>query len=406
METFSLDKVTLATVLDTRRPKESLLFPVKYRVTFMRKQAYYPSGIDLSIDEWKRLPGAKGKELKQQREIILAGFDKIKDHIKDMVKGDGFSTDRLNTRLSRGMKNSIISAFYSKVETLKRAGKIGTAEWYLYSAKSLQKYTGKDLKFSEITVDWLKKYEASLLEEEKSFTTISMYMRALQAIVNDGIKDGIINKTQYPFGKGRYEIPAETSRKLALTLSQIGKVVKCPLVTDTEKRCKDLWLFSYLCNGINMIDLLRLKYSDIENGRISFYRQKTIHSKNKEKIIAVLLSQMQEIIDRWGNSVKPDNYVFPFLRDGLNPEEERRIVKNITSLINKKMRRIGKSLGYGNISTYTARHSYATVLKRSGANIAFISESLGHRDVATTKNYLDRFEDEERIKNAALLTKF
>lgn len=67
------------------------------------------------------------------------------------------------------------------------------------------------------------------------------------------------------------------------------------------------------------------------------------------------------------------------------------------------MGRIGKELGFGSISTYTARHSYATVLKRSGANIAYISESLGHSDLKTTENYLASFEKEERQKNAALV---
>ena len=70
------------------------------------------------------------------------------------------------------------------------------------------------------------------------------------------------------------------------------------------------------------------------------------------------------------------------------------------------MRAIGEALGYGSITSYWARHSYATVLKRSGANIAYISESLGHTDIKTTEAYLDTFENAERAKNAALLTKF
>ena len=70
------------------------------------------------------------------------------------------------------------------------------------------------------------------------------------------------------------------------------------------------------------------------------------------------------------------------------------------------MKQIGETVGIKGISTYTARHSYATVLKRSGANIAYISESLGHADLKTTENYLASFEREEREKNAKLLTNF
>lgn len=70
------------------------------------------------------------------------------------------------------------------------------------------------------------------------------------------------------------------------------------------------------------------------------------------------------------------------------------------------MNYIGKQLGFGKVTTYTARHSFATVLKRSGANIAYISESLGHSDLKTTEAYLASFEKEERQKNAILLTNF
>lgn len=390
MENYSLAGITLSVFYDTRRPKENLVFPVKYRVTFMRTRFYYPSGIDLTEIQWNKLPNTKTKELVKTRELIQLGLDKIKEHIKEMVKGDGFSFEELNTRLSRGMKNSIISAYNSKVEELKNEGKIGSSDWYFYSAKILQRFTTVDLKFSDVTVTWLKKYEGFLLEDGKSFTSISMYMRSLQAIFNSGVREGVISKSRYPFGKGKYEIPQEEGRKMALTLAQIGKIINYQLTTDTEKRCRDLWFFSYLCNGINIVDLLHLKYSDIENGKISFYRIKTIsRSKNKKKIVAIILPEMQQIIDKWGNPKRPDNYIFPFLSDKLTPEVEMRIVKNATSLINKKMTAIGKALGYGVISTYTARHSFATVLKRSGANTAFIGESLGHTDLKTTENYLD-----------------
>ena len=86
--------------------------------------------------------------------------------------------------------------------------------------------------------------------------------------------------------------------------------------------------------------------------------------------------------------------------------EAKNVVRAITKLCNKRLKKIGKSIGIEGISTYTARHSYATVLKRSGANIAYISESLGHNDLKTTENYLASFEREEREKNASFLTNF
>jgi integrase/recombinase XerD len=417
MENFTLDGITATIIFDTRRPKKVtdpemelyLLYPVKYRINFNRKQYYHPSGIDLTKDEWKVLPTTKKRELIETRKLIQSGFDKIKGHIKDMVKEEGFSIEGLSKRLSRGRKNSILSAFDNKIEDLNKTGQIGTASSYQCAINSISKFMSKDLKFSDITMDWLKRYEAHLIDEGKSITTVKFYIGALRSIMNEG-KDlyKIITEAQYPFGKGKFEIKSGTGRKLALTLSQIGEVLKYPLLTDTEKRCRDLWFFSYLCNGVNINDMLKLKYKDITGGEIHFYRQKTIRTTKKQKeIAATLLPEMNEIIRKWGNTdKKPENYIFPFLRHGLKPVDEKRIIQNVIRLINKKMKAISTALNYETISTYTARHSYATVLKRSGANIAFISESLGHSDLRTTENYLASFEQEERSKNALKLTEF
>jgi integrase len=154
--------------------------------------------------------------------------------------------------------------------------------------------------------------------------------------------------------------------------------------------------------------MLRLKYKDIAGGEIHFNRQKTIRTTLKQKeIIATLLPEMQQIIKKWGNTDrKPDNYIFPFLSIDMDPVTEKRTIQNVIRLCNKKMDDISKALKIDRISTYTARHSYATVLKRSGANIAFISESLGHSNLKTTENYLASFESDERAKNARQLTKF
>ena len=154
--------------------------------------------------------------------------------------------------------------------------------------------------------------------------------------------------------------------------------------------------------------MLKLKYSNVQNGEIYFTRAKTIRtSKVKKELQAVITPEMQAIIDRWGNKDRqPDTYIFNFLKGNENPMREKIIINNTISRCNKQLKKIGKAVGITGISTYTARHSYATVLKRSGANIAYISESLGHADLKTTENYLASFEREEREKNAKLLTNF
>jgi integrase len=191
-------------------------------------------------------------------------------------------------------------------------------------------------------------------------------------------------------------------------MQQIKAVVNYTDGNPTTEKYRDLWFFSYLCNGINFADMLKLKYGNIHNDEMSFKRAKTVRtSKVKREIQAVVTPEMYAIIDRWGNSDKtPENYIFPYLKGDETPIQEKKTVKDVTKRTNKRLKIIGKAVFVEGLTTYTARHSYATVLKRSGANIAFISESLGHSDLKTTENYLASFEKEERVKNAAFLTNF
>ncbi len=246
-----------------------------------------------------------------------------------------------------------------------------------------------------------------MLDQGRTYTTIGLYLRAIRVLINDAKRYDVIKESQYPFGKGKYEIPTGFGRKLALTLPQIKSIVNYAGNPVTEKY-RDLWFFSYLCNGINFTDLIQLKYSNIQNGEISYFRAKTIRtSKVKKEIHAILTPEIEMIIEKWGNHTrKPDQYIFPYLNGKESQMEIRAKAQDIIHRTNDRLKEIGEDLKIDNLSTYSARHSFATVLKRSGANIAFISESLGHADQKTTENYLASFEQEERIKNAALLTKF
>ncbi len=408
MEKFTIGKLTASVILDKRRAKENSLYPVKHRIVLDRKAYYYPC-MDLSVEEWDSISITRKKELIQKREIIQADFKRITDIIVELSNGVGFSIEGLNKRLSRGSKDSVIDAFDYKIADLEKSNQLGTASAYSCAKVSIGKYIKRDIKFSDITPDWLRKYEAHLIGEGKAYTSISMYMRALRSIINDAKTAGVITASQYPFlanNNGKYSIPEGSGRKISLTKEQLIAVFNYPILPENEK-WRDLWIFSFYCNGINLNDLLRLKYKNIEDGEIVWYRAKTIKTdKNKKKIRAHITEEMQAILDRYSNPDKEaDNYIFPYLNRAKTPIEQRMIVQNVTHTINKKMKAIGDALGIDNLTTYVARHSYATILKRMGANLASISESMGHSNLKTTEAYFDSFGKEERIKNSNMLPK-
>ena len=151
--------------------------------------------------------------------------------------------------------------------------------------------------------------------------------------------------------------------------------------------------------------MARLKYSNIDGDKIILVRAKTSDRVQEQTSINIPITlNIQSIIDRWGiKPALPDQYVFDILKDGMTPQDEYRAVRQAYQTINKNMTRICKQLEIDRATTYTARHSFATVLKRSGASIEFISESLGHKSKQTTMNYLADFEDAEKKKWANML---
>ena len=403
---FTKDRISVMTVLDKRRPKASGLYPVKVQVVYRRVQKYYLTGKELTEEEWQKLPETKSRRLLEIRESIENSFSLVKYNVEALAEKGGFSFDALNVRLGKATGDTVNSAFKAKIENLKKEGRIGTMEWYENIYLWVEKFGGNKISFDTITIDWLKRYERFLLKD-KNHTTVGMHMRAIRAIMNEAKKAGVIKDSQYPFGKDKYEIQAGAGRKKALTLQEIGKIVRFSDGNETTERYRDLWFFMYLCNGINTADLVKLKYKNIHDGEICFVRQKTERTNKTIKEICVPITpEMETIIKRWGNEPLPDNLIFPYLEGVDDPIKHKHLTKDLTRRINKRMKRIGQALGIENITTYTARHSFATVLKRSGANISYISESLGHSDLKTTEAYLASFEKEERQKNARLLTQF
>ncbi|MDR0438465.1 MAG: site-specific integrase [Bacteroidales bacterium] len=409
MLSYTKEGVTLNLFRENRYVAKDNSKTIKLVVCFRRERKYFPTGVSLTDEDFTQLFTCKKKDVLEKRQSLEGTFYKFKAIIDHLLEKNKFSFDNIERQLGVSESLLIRECFEKKIAKLKENNQFGTAQTYDLALKKFEKFDSRKLDLKHITTDWLKKFERYMLENNRSYTIISIYLRCLRAIMNDVITAEKLDRSFYPFGRGKYEIPTGEGRKMALPLQTIKQIFEFESLTDpTISEYKDLWIFSYLCNGANFSDILRLKFKNIDGNEISFFRGKTINTlKKKKTVVAYLTNEMREIINRTGNPVQlPDNYIFPYLCDCKTPEEEFKMARDVIKRTNKRMKRISDALGIPKVTTYTARHSYATVLKRSGANIAFISESLGHTDLKTTENYLASFETEEREKNARLLTSF
>ena len=407
MNYYSKDGITVASIIDPRRMKSGEKFPVKICVTYQRKRKYYPTGKVLTLKEWNDLAKSKIRILVEIRESIENSFSHVRNNVIDLADKMEFSFDLLDIRLGKATGSTLNNLIMAKINLLRNEERIGSMQYYEGILRTLRLFAGENIKLSMVTPTWLKKLETHMLID-KGYTTISMHMRGIRAMMNEAKSAGMIKESAYPFGKGKYLIPESETKKKALTIEQVGQIARYSDGLETTDRYRDLWIFIYLCNGMNVTDLANLRYKNISDGEINYIRQKTKRTARVRKEISIVITpEVEKILSRWGNKdIKPENYIFPYLEGITDPIKVKNSIKDLTKRINKRMKVIGAALGIDSITTYTARHSYATVLKRSGASIAYISESLGHNDLKTTETYLASFERKEREKNANLLTQF
>lgn len=422
-------------LLDNRLSRKDNTFPVKLRVTYNRMQKYYPIGykvkqtsqpltkhqqywlnrfkktISFSTEEFAMVRDPGCKEPQRTMFVFLNEIESIARVVLNDLPVFTFNLFEEKYFQKPTNKNDLIAAMENATAQLRKDERISTAVGYECATNSLKKFSGKEkIAFVDLTVTFFKDYEKWMLAKKNSLTTVGIYLRNVRTEYRKAEKNGQIPSSLYPFGEGKYEIPTGKNIKKALTFGDVKKLANYePKLGSIEHRYRDYWLFSYLCNGINIKDMARLTYGKIEGEIIKLSRAKTEREKrhNPRPITIIMTKPLKEIIERWGNRPKlTDQYIFPILSPGMTPEQEYRAIQQAVQTTNKNMARICEAIKIEKVTTYTARHSFATVLKRSGASMEFISESLGHSNISTTENYLADFEIEEKRKWAEKASDF
>ena len=409
------------------RIKKNGKFPVKIRVTWQRKFYFYQTGIDLTEQEFQEYH--LRKDLKKQFNDILYYSKKADKIIEDLGRDFSWQEfDRLyynrkhlgdTTSSSFGSLN-IIKQIEDYADNLTKEGRLSSAESYATTANHLKSFIGpknNSLLFSTVTPEYLSSLEKFLFQSGKikSYASVGVYMRNLRCIFNKAIRNKLVQPETYPFGKNKYSPPATKKSKRALSIDDIEKIYnyQCKEINSATDWAKDMWLFAYFSNGMNVKDIASLKYENIQKDKKSFkfIREKTKNSTkdNFQEIEVIITEDIQRIINKWGNKpVKPLDYIFNIFDPNKMTEKGKRYaVKNASKRIGKYMKKIAAELNLEKSPTYIfARHSFATILQRAGVPIPMISEQLGHTSLKTTETYLGSFERKQKSEITKYLTSF
>ena len=384
------------------RPLKNGEFPLMLRITQSRKRKYV--SIRMSVQErfWdfdKNKPKRNCPNKESIEKLIASKITEYNTLIVDMTADQReYTPQSLVQALENKVQTRTVGEMYNALITdMKKSNHLGNLAVYKYSRDSLLKYTRNrlDISFRDIDLTWLKRYEEWLHARGCKDTTVSQLFRTLRSVFNKAIEQGVIKQEVYPFKRFKLSKLDVSTQKRAITKEDVQKILALDL-SDTcfyMELAKDMFLFSYFGAGINFTDIALLRFADLKDGRIQYIRKKT------GKPINFPLNEIaHEIINKYASPFwDNDDYIFPVLHKDTHKTEvqKRNRIHKALGNVNKRLKEIGTMTGIDALTTYVARHTFATVLKRSGVNVAIISESLGHSDLATTQIYLDSFENSQ-----------
>lgn len=375
--------------------------PLMVRVCKDGKKKYQSIGISIHPSHWDFKKNEPNESCPNRDEIRLLIQQKLYDLQKTIlnkrIEGKDFTASSLlkSNITSSCLHNNVDECFNYYIKMLKEQGRLRYAGMYEVSHNSFIKfYNGSlELPFNDIDVVWLKKYEAWMLKQGLAINTIGTRVRHLRAVFNMAIEHHIIDKECYPFHSYKVSKMSQSPPKRAMSKADIQRVIEYQGKTDMERLAIALFTFSYFTAGINFIDMAMLKHENIVDGKLCYIRAKT-----KKQIIIPLQEKSKEIISNYSaSSANRSDHIFPILsayhQSGV--QKANRLHK-VLAKINRALKHIGEELDLPiKLTTYVARHSFATVLKRAGVSTSIISESLGHSSEKITQIYLDSFENSQ-----------
>ena len=362
--------------------------PVMFQAIDNGRVKRFSLGIRSKPKDWRRV---KKSEIVEST-MLLA--DSIVMQAK--LQRKRISIEELFQQMRNDKSTSDVFGFLDdRIEELKQSNKIGNANVHHALRLSLRGYIpSRHLKFSDVNYTFLSNYEKYLRQRECTNGGINNYMRTLRALYNEAIRRNLAEQTDYPFStqfnKKGYSLSHLKSSYKPRALSE--KDLKTIMNFQPPKHLilwHDMFMFSFFCRGINFVDMAYLKWDkNIKEDRMTYTRRKTNKNYNVKLIQPAL-----DILEKYKGG--KDGFVFPILfkRHKTAAQQKARLIKKLKHF-NDSLKDIATRCSIKDrLTSYVARHSYATTLKRKGVSNSIISESMGHSSELVTKHYLENFEN-------------
>ena len=273
---------------------------------------------------------------------------------------------------------SVFNFMQRCINKLERQKRGRTAEGYTSTMNSfIQFRKNEDLSFEAFDSELMEMYEAYLKEKGLVKNSTSYYMRIWRSVYNLAVEQGYTTDKK-PFKHVYTGI--DKTKKRAVSLSVIRRIRDLDLNKKSLIFARDIFMFSFYTRGMSFVDMAFLKKKDLQNGILTYRRKKT-----GQQLFIKWEKPMQELIDKYNTS--ETSYLLPIIQN--NGVDEWHQYQNEAHRINRNLKHIGKQMGLGiPLTTYVARHAWASIAQSKNVSLPVISEALGHDSEQTTRIYL------------------
>lgn len=377
--------------------------PLMVRVCKDRKRKYISLGLSINPAYWdfnKNAPKPQCPNKEYLDTLIAKTIQEYSAQIIEMKAMDrDFTANTLAEKVSNPTKlKTVGDVFLEQMQALRDAQRLTYMLSIQQTYNSLLEFNKHlNIYFVDIDVPWLKRYETWLHKHGLSGNTIKGRFVDIRTMYNAAIAENLIKVEHYPFRQFKIAKLQQETAKRAISKEDISRIIEYQTNNKLVRFAIDIFTFSYIMAGINFVDISTLTKDNIMNNRLVYVRHKT-----KKLIKLPLHPKALELIGKYQDDNNP--HLFPILMAYHKTEQQKcnRVHKVIVN-VNNRLKKVGEELELPiTLTTYVARHSYATVLKRSGVSTSIISESLGHSSEKITQVYLDSFDNEqvdEAMKN-------
>lgn len=281
------------------------------------------------------------------------------------------------------VEDTVLPCLAALVDELKGDGRWATARNLQRALNSFSLFLGgEDISLGQMDERLIGEYEQWLRTRKVSKNSSSFYMRNLRSAYNKLVSRNLMEQT-FPFRNVYTGV--ERTRKRAVREGIIIRLLNLDLAHSASLAfSRDLFIFSYCTRGMAFVDIAYLKKGDVSRGMLNYVRHKT-----GQHLTVRIEPFVEEIIKRYEPYVRNTPYLFPIITSD-NPEEAFRQYQTALGYHNRKLKQVGKLVGESLcLSSYTARHSWATIARNRNIPLSIISAGMGHTSEKTTLIYLD-----------------